>query len=216
MIRRPPRSPRTATLFPSTPLFRSEHGVAGLQQRQVYGHVGVGSGVGLHVGVVCFEERLGALAGDLLDLVDDLVAAVVALARVALAVLVGEDGSGRSQHVGRGEVLAGYELERGVLELDLAVDEREDLVVGVGGPGHGQDSSRSMSLIWARRRSWRSPSQAVDSHSARISLPRPVVTMRPPIDSPLASCFSGLRRAVEGSVRQIGIWSGGKRVAQCG
>src|SRR3546814_3473538 len=27
-----------------------EHGVAGLQQRQVDGHVGVGSGVGLHVG----------------------------------------------------------------------------------------------------------------------------------------------------------------------
>ena len=72
----------------------AEHRVAGLQQREVHGHVGVGAGVGLHVGVRRVEQRLGALAGDVLDLVDDLVAAVVALARVALAVLVGEDGAG--------------------------------------------------------------------------------------------------------------------------
>ena len=113
---------------------QAEHGVARLQQRQVHGHVGVGAGVGLHVGVRRAEQRLGPLAGDVLDLVDDLVAAVVALARVALAVLVGEHRARGAQHRRRGEVLAGDQLEGGVLALDLAVDEREDLVVGVAGP----------------------------------------------------------------------------------
>ena len=80
------------------------------------------------------EERLGPLAGDVLDLVDDLVAAVVALARVALAVLVGEDGARGAQHGGRREVLAGDQLDGGVLALDLAVDQRQDLVVRVARP----------------------------------------------------------------------------------
>ena len=70
----------------------------GLEQRQVDRHVGVGAGVGLHVGVRSTEERLGAVAGDVLDLVDDLVAAVVALAGIALAVLVGEDRPRGPQH----------------------------------------------------------------------------------------------------------------------
>ena len=72
----------------------AEHGVARLEQGQVDGHVGVGAGVGLHVGVLGAEQRLGPLAGQVLDLVDDLVAAVVALARVALGVLVGEHRAG--------------------------------------------------------------------------------------------------------------------------
>ena len=105
------------------------------------------------------EQRLGPLAGDVLDLVDDLVAAVVALAGVALAVLVGEHRAGGAQHRRRGEVLAGDQLDGGVLALDLAVDEAEDLVVRVAGPdGHGLASSASMSAIWATRRSWRPPS----------------------------------------------------------
>ena len=68
----------------------AEHGVAGVEQREVDGHVRVGTGVRLHVGVVGTEERLRAFACEILDLVDDLVAAVVALARIALGVLVGE------------------------------------------------------------------------------------------------------------------------------
>ncbi len=41
-----------------------EHGVAGLQQREVDGHVGVGARVRLHVGVGRAEELLGALDGE--------------------------------------------------------------------------------------------------------------------------------------------------------
>ena len=159
---------------------QAEDLVARVEQRQVDGHVGVGAGVGLHVGVRGAEELLGPVAGDVLDLVDDLVAAVVPLGRVALAVLVGEHRARGPQHRRRGEVLAGDELEGGVLALDLPVDQPEDLVVVVLRPGHGQlDSSRSMSAIWATRRSWRPPSKGVASHSSRISLASPKATMRP-------------------------------------
>ncbi len=68
----------------------AEHRVARLQQRLVHAHVGVGARVRLDVGVVGAEQRLHPVDGELLDVVDDGVAAVVALAGVALGVLVGE------------------------------------------------------------------------------------------------------------------------------
>src|SRR5690606_20175779 len=95
-----------------------------------------GPGVGLHVRVLGAEELARTAARDVLDLVDDLVASVVALAGVALAVLVGEDGPGGPEHLGRGEVLGSDQLQGGVLALDLTVDEREHLVVADGRPGH--------------------------------------------------------------------------------
>ena len=74
--------------------------VARLQEGQADREVGVGPRVRLHVRVVRSEQRLGALTRQVLGLVDEVVAAVIALARVALGVLVREDGTGRSQHRG--------------------------------------------------------------------------------------------------------------------
>ena len=120
------------------------------------------------------EQRLGPLARDVLDLVDDLVAAVVALAGVALAVLVGEDRAGGAQHGRRGEVLAGDQLEGGVLALDLAVDERQDLVVGVARP---QSSGGLLGLDVGDLGDAALVATTVEgvvSHSSRISVARPV------------------------------------------
>ena len=50
---------------------QAEHGVARLEQRLVGAHVGVGAGVRLHVGVLGVEQRLDAIDGERLDLVDD-------------------------------------------------------------------------------------------------------------------------------------------------
>ena len=55
--------------------------VAGLEHRHVGGVVGLGAGVGLDVGVLGAEQRLGAVDRELLGDVDLLAAAVVALAR---------------------------------------------------------------------------------------------------------------------------------------
>ena len=107
------------------------HPVARLQHRHERGLVGVRARVRLHVGVLGAEQLAGAVAGELLGLVDDGVAAVVALGRVALGVLVGEDGTLRLEHRRRREVLRRDELDRGVLALDLAADDVGDLGVGL-------------------------------------------------------------------------------------
>jgi hypothetical protein len=131
----------------------AEHGVAVVQQRLVHAHVGVGAAVRLHVGVVGAEDALHPLDGQRLDVVDDGVAAVVALARVALGVLVGERAAHRTHDGRRGEVLAGDELQAGGLPFDFAIDEIEHDGVGVGvaGEGHGQNSCSS-AVSWSTRR----------------------------------------------------------------
>ena len=68
--------------------------------------------VRLDVGVLGAEQRLDAVDRQLLDLVHDLAAAVVALARVALGVLVVERRAHRLEHARPGEVLGGDQLDR--------------------------------------------------------------------------------------------------------
>ena len=103
--------------------------VAGLQQRVVDGGVGLRAGVRLDVGVLGAEQRLGAVDGELLDDVDVLAAAVVALARVALGVLVGEDGALRLEDRLRDEVLRRDHLQRRLLAAQLGVHRLGDLGV---------------------------------------------------------------------------------------
>ena len=114
-------------------------------------------------------------AGELLGFVDDEVAAVVALGRIALGVLVGEHRSLRGEDRGRGEVLRGDELDRRVLTLGLPPDDVGDLGVGAferrhrarGGFGHRLASSFSISAISSSRLTWRPPSNSVVSHVAQ-------------------------------------------------
>ena len=91
----------------------------GLQHGGVGGLVGLRAGVRLHVGVLGAEELLGAVARQVLHDVGELAAAVVALAGIAFGVLVGEDAAGGFEHRFGGEVLAGDQLELGVLALRL-------------------------------------------------------------------------------------------------
>ena len=117
-----------------------EQRVARLRQREVGRHVGLRPGVRLDVGVLGAEELLRPIDGELLDLVHDLAAAVVALARVALGVLVGEARAERLQHRRRDEVLTGDELEALRLAARLLADEAEDGGIGLGealGRHHG-------------------------------------------------------------------------------
>ena len=105
-------------------LARREHGHEG-------GEVGLGPGVRLHVGVLRAEELLQAVDGELLDLVDDLAAAVVAAARVALGVLVGERGAHGVDHGAAREVLAGDQLQSVALPAQLPVDQVGNKRIGV-------------------------------------------------------------------------------------
>lgn len=114
---------------------QAEDGVAGLGQREQRGLVGGGTRVGLHVGVLGAEQLLDPVDGDLLGHVDVLAAAVVAAARVALGVLVGQDRALGLHDRDRSEVLRGDHLQRGLLAVQLGVDGggdvRVELVQGV-------------------------------------------------------------------------------------
>ena len=81
----------------------------------------------LDVGVLGPEERRQPLACELLDLVDDLVAAVVAASRVALGVLVGQHRAGGCKDRGGREVLAGDELQGRALAVQLVAEQAGDL-----------------------------------------------------------------------------------------
>ena len=75
-----------------------EHAVARLEHGEVDGHVRLRARVRLDVRVLGAEQLLRAVARELLDLVDDLAAAVVALAGIALGVLVRRHRADRLEH----------------------------------------------------------------------------------------------------------------------
>ena len=110
----------------------AEDGVARVEERQHHRHVGLRPGMGLHVGVFGLEELAGTLDGQRLGDVHELAAAVVALARVPLRVLVGHHRA-RGGHDGdAGEVLGGDQLEAEVLPRGLVGDRLGDVWVDLG------------------------------------------------------------------------------------
>jgi len=104
---------------------QAQHRVARLEHREVHRHVGLGPAVGLDIGVLGREQLLGPVAGQVLDGVHVHAAAVVAPARVALGVLVGEVAAhGREDGQG-GVVLAGDQFKVLSLALDFQFDGLE-------------------------------------------------------------------------------------------
>ena len=83
----------------------------GFIRRHEHGLVGLGAGIRLHVGESAVEQALGALDGERLGDVDELAAAIVAPARIALGVLVGHHRALRLEHGARDDVLRGDQLD---------------------------------------------------------------------------------------------------------
>ena len=69
---------------------QTHEGVAGIEAGQEDGCISLSTRMRLHVGILCIEELADAVDGKLLHLVHHLTAAVVALARVALGILIGQ------------------------------------------------------------------------------------------------------------------------------
>ncbi len=112
---------------------QAHDGVARGDQR-VHGRgVRLCAGVRLDVGELCTEQGLQAVNRQLLDHINVFAAAVVALARVAFGVLVGQHRS-LGFHDGRwgGEVLGGDHFQRGLLADEFLGDRLIDLRVRLG------------------------------------------------------------------------------------
>ena len=109
-----------------------QHRVARLQQPEIDRHVRLRAGMGLDVRVLCLEERLGPVDRQLLDLVDDLAAAVVPLARVSLRVLVRRHRADGLEDRRPGEVLRRDQLDLPALPRELVAEERRDVRIDLG------------------------------------------------------------------------------------
>jgi hypothetical protein len=83
---------------------------------------------------------LGAVDGEIFDLVVETTSAVVAGAGITLGIFIGQNGSRRFQHGGRNVVLAGDQFQRRLLALTLFLDQFGDFRIGLG-DGHGPDST---------------------------------------------------------------------------
>ena len=112
----------------------AEDGIARLHQRHVDGGVGLRTGMGLDVGVVGLEQLLGAVDGQLFGDVHELAAAVIALARIALGILVGQHRTLGFEHARAGVVFRGDQLDMGFLALLFALQGSPQLVVKSGDP----------------------------------------------------------------------------------
>ena len=115
-----------------------QHRVSRLHQPEIDGHVRLRARVGLDVGVLGPEERLRAVDRELLDLVDDLAASVVALAGIPLGVLVGRHRADGLEDRRPGEVLRRDQLDLVALPLELVAEERRDVGIDLGKPGRAQ------------------------------------------------------------------------------
>ena len=163
---------------------QAQEGVAGGGQGVEDGGVGLGPGVGLDVGPLGVEDGLGALDGQGLGDVDDLAAAVVAAARVALRVLVGQDRALALQDGPGNEVLRGDHLQGLALAGELAGEDPGDVRVELGqrlvqGRGDGLRGHVSPQVWGARcamagscaRTGGRSVAQAGDPGVVFVPLP---------------------------------------------
>ena len=89
-------SPSTGSGTPTTAALEAK--ITRLEQGEEHGLVHLAAAVGLHIGKAATEQLLGAFDGDRLDLVDIFAAAIIAAARIAFGVLVGQDRTTGFEH----------------------------------------------------------------------------------------------------------------------
>ena len=111
-----------------------EH-VAGLHQRQKHALIGLRAGIGLHVREPAGEQPAGAIDRQFLRDIDELTAAVIAAARIAFGIFVGQHRALRLQNGARDDVLRGDQLDFIALATELQFDRARDFRIGVGEAG---------------------------------------------------------------------------------
>ena len=113
----------------------THEGVARLQQREEHGLVGLRAGIGLHIGEAAAKQLFRPLDGEILGDVDILAAAVIALARIAFGIFVGENRALGLQHGARNNVLGGDQLDFVTLPPEFEFNRLGEIGVGAGERG---------------------------------------------------------------------------------
>ena len=97
----------------------AEDGIARLGQRQEHALIGLRAGMRLHIGETAAEQALGAVDGQIFGDVDILAAAVIALARIAFGIFIGEDRARRFENGAGDDIFGGDQLDFMLLPLEL-------------------------------------------------------------------------------------------------
>ncbi len=106
--------------------------VARLGQRQHHRAVGLGAAVRLDVGEAAAEQLLRPLDRQRLDRVGRRAALIVAPARIALRIFVGEHRALRLEHRPRDDILRRDQLDLVLLPVELGGDRLGDVRIGLG------------------------------------------------------------------------------------
>ena len=154
---------------------QAQDGVARLQNRCVGGHIGLRSCMRLHVRIFGLKELFRPSARQFLDHIGELTSTVIALARIALRILVGEDGPRGFEHGLAHEVLRGNQLQAFVLTASLVVDGGGNLRVCLGqATVHGRIAHGSLRVLQAAiTQLTNSSSNRRSDHDAPSSDPAP-------------------------------------------
>ena len=104
--------------------------VAGLHERHERALIGLAAGIGLNIGEPAVEQFARALDRKLLRDVDELAAAVIAPARIAFRVFVGQHRALRFENRARDNIFRGDELDLVALTAELELDRAGDFRIG--------------------------------------------------------------------------------------
>ena len=110
----------------------THHGITRLKQRQLYGCIGLGTGVGLHIGKLSAKQILCSLDAQALNLINILAAAVVTLTGQAFCILVGENRAHGSNNSGGGKIFGGNQLQAILLPVQFPFHHVGEFRVEVG------------------------------------------------------------------------------------
>ena len=87
----------------------------------------------LHIGILGTKERFDALQGYIFHLINNLASTIVAPARIAFCIFIGEHGAHGIHHLLTREILGSDQLQAFSLTLVLCFDQLKDLKVSFHG-----------------------------------------------------------------------------------
>ena len=163
--------------MPARRQIKAHEDVAGLEAGEEDRLIRLAAGIGLHIGEFAAEEFGGAIDRQLLGDVDELAAAIIAAARIALRIFVGHHRALRFEHGARDDVFRGDQLDLVPLATQFQVDGAGDLRVRLR-EGRGEECVRAHHNPDGfgrrnRRRVWRWRKKGLARPITRCSRPTP-------------------------------------------
>ena len=107
----------------------AHHRVAGREQCEIHRHIRLCARVGLNIGKIRAEQFTRAAHRDILYNIHTFATAVIAFARIAFGVFVGQHTTHRRHYRGRNDVFAGNQFQISLLAGKFFAHRRTDFGV---------------------------------------------------------------------------------------